>query len=119
MRSPLSSRTNSRPERVTPDEVFALVGSSRVMAFPSVSQLLSLACLRWPPFDPHVPLARVKPGKSRQIAANEKADSRASDQGRRRAHGAREAQLAELNSEPMPGMVPTSLNVAYSEIERK
>ena len=27
-------------------------------------------CFRWPLFDPDVPLSRVKPGKSRQIAAN-------------------------------------------------
>src|SRR5215470_15256945 len=42
MRSPLSSRTNSRPERVTPDEFFDLVASSVVMVFPSVSQLRGL-----------------------------------------------------------------------------
>src|SRR5262245_15387297 len=39
MRSPLSSRTNSLPDRVTPDEFFDLVASSTVIVFPSVSQL--------------------------------------------------------------------------------
>src|SRR5262247_2780768 len=39
MRSPLSSRTNSRPERVTTDEFFDLVAWTTVMIFPSVSQL--------------------------------------------------------------------------------
>src|SRR6516225_8579900 len=39
MRSPLSSRTKSRPERVTPDAFFDLVASSIVMIFPFVSQL--------------------------------------------------------------------------------
>src|SRR5262249_23232682 len=39
MRSPLSSRTNSRPERVTSDEFFDLVAWIAVMIFPSVSQL--------------------------------------------------------------------------------
>src|SRR5215469_15939072 len=42
MRSPLSSRTNSRPERVVLDEVFDLVASSVVMVFPSVSRLRGL-----------------------------------------------------------------------------
>jgi hypothetical protein len=39
MRSPLSSRRNSRPEWVTPDDAIDLVASSIVMIFPSVSQL--------------------------------------------------------------------------------
>src|SRR5215469_12234501 len=38
MRLPLSSRTNSRPERVRPDAAPDLVASSTVMVFPSVSQ---------------------------------------------------------------------------------
>jgi hypothetical protein len=45
MQSPLSSRTNSRPERATPDEVFDLVASIAVMVFPSVSQLLYVTLL--------------------------------------------------------------------------
>src|SRR5215831_16512197 len=71
MRSPLSSRTNSRPKRVTPDEVFDLVASSVVMVLPSVSQLLSLNLPSSALFEPHVPPSPVKPGKSDQIAANE------------------------------------------------
>jgi len=74
MRSPLSSRTNSRPERVTPDEFFDLVASSVVMVLPSVSQLPSLNLPSLALFEPHVPPSPVKPGKSRQIAANETGD---------------------------------------------
>src|SRR5262249_45197074 len=71
MRSPLSSRTNSWPERVTPDEFFDLVASSVVMVLPSVSQL---PCLNLPSlalFESNLPPSPVKPGKSRQIVANE------------------------------------------------
>src|SRR5215470_7014152 len=71
MRSPLSSRTNSRPKRVTPDEFFDLVASSVVMVLPSVSQLPSLNLPSLVLFEPHVLPSPVKPGKSRQIAANE------------------------------------------------
>src|SRR5262249_34877421 len=39
MRSPLSSRTNSRPQRATLDGAVDLVTSSTVMVFPSVTQL--------------------------------------------------------------------------------
>src|SRR6516162_6435356 len=39
MRSPLSSRTNNRPDRVTPDEFFDLVVSDIVMVCPFVSKL--------------------------------------------------------------------------------
>src|SRR5215471_11115379 len=71
MRSPLSSRTNSRPKRVTPDEFFDLVASSVIMVLPSVSQLPSLNLPSLALFAPHVPPSPVKPGKSRQIVANE------------------------------------------------
>src|SRR5262245_23356369 len=66
MRSPLSSRTNNRPERVAPDEAFVLVSWSTVMVFPCVCFL----------FEPHALVAPVKPGKSRQIVANATADRR-------------------------------------------
>src|SRR5262249_27641879 len=79
MRSPLSSRTNSRPERVTPDEAFDLVASSVVMVFPSKSRLPASRCLGGPLFDPRVSSLRVKPGKSSQIAAKEQAVPRISD----------------------------------------
>src|SRR5262245_66386586 len=39
MRSPLSSRTNNRPERVAPDEAFVLVSWSTLMVSPFVSQV--------------------------------------------------------------------------------
>src|SRR5262249_55252317 len=83
MRSPLSSRTNSRLERVTPDEFFDLVASSVVMVFPSVLQLRFDSarrpagdrgldpCLRWSLSNPRALPPRVKPRKSRPIVANE------------------------------------------------
>src|SRR6516165_12032314 len=64
MRPAFSSRTNNRPERVAPDEAFVLVSWSTVMVFPFVCFL----------FEPHALAAPVKPGKSRQIVANETAD---------------------------------------------
>src|SRR5215813_1122158 len=39
MRSPLSSRTNNRPERVAPDDAFVLGSWTTLMIDPSVSQL--------------------------------------------------------------------------------
>src|SRR6516162_1943694 len=73
MRSPLSSRTNSRPERVTPDEFFDLVASSTVMVFPSCRSCLVSTCPRWPLFDAREPPTRVKHREPRRITGNEKA----------------------------------------------
>ena len=74
-------------------------------------------CLGWPLFGTHAPSSRVKPGKARQIAANEKAGSAhfgsgkigerlaflsywgtisAGQRERPAAHGARKAWLVEL-----------------------
>jgi hypothetical protein len=71
MRSPLSSRTNNRPERVAPDEAFVLLVWTTVMVLSFRALLLV----------PHAPSTPVKPGKSRQIVARQMADPRASDQG--------------------------------------
>src|SRR5262249_25706142 len=65
MRSPLNSRTNNRGERVAPGEAFVRVAWITVMVSPR---------LRWSLVDPIARPARVKPGKSRQIVANEAAD---------------------------------------------
>src|SRR6516162_231533 len=73
MRSPLSSRTNSRPERVTPDEFFDLVASSTVMVFPLCRSCLVSTCPRWPLFDAREPPTRVKHREPRRITGNEKA----------------------------------------------
>src|SRR4029077_17921472 len=61
-----SSRTNNRPEPATPDEAFVLVSWITVMIFPFVCSL----------FEPYALVAPVKPGKSRQIVANETANRR-------------------------------------------
>src|SRR6516164_286521 len=73
MRSPLSSRTNSRPERVTPDEFFDLVVSSVVIVFPSVPQLPSRNLPSLALFDAYGRSSRIKRRESRRIAMNEKA----------------------------------------------
>src|SRR5262249_5555130 len=67
MRSPLSSRTNSRPKRVTPDEFFDLVASSVVMVLPSVSQLPSLNLPSLALFEPHVPPSPVSPANRAKL----------------------------------------------------
>src|SRR5262245_39999678 len=48
MRSPLSSRTNSRPERATTDEFFDLVAWTTVMIFPSFHSCASMPCAALP-----------------------------------------------------------------------
>src|SRR6516164_11421278 len=73
MRSPLSSRTNSRPERVTPDEFFDLVVFSVVMVFPSVPQLPSRNLPTLALFDAYGRSSRVKHRVWRRISAKEKA----------------------------------------------
>src|SRR5215470_10366628 len=69
MRSPLSSRTNRRPVRLTPDEFFDLLASSVVMICPSIA---FSHCIGWLLFGAPVQSSRVKVGKSRQIAAKER-----------------------------------------------
>jgi hypothetical protein len=66
--------------RVAADEAFVLVAWRTVMGRPFVSQLHSFTLLVL--IDPHALSAPVKPGKSRQIVANETADGRTSDQAR-------------------------------------
>src|SRR5215467_12520439 len=69
MRSPLSSRTNRRPVRVTPDEFFDLAASSVVMICPLIA---FSHCVGWLLFGAPLQSSRVKVGKSRQIAAKER-----------------------------------------------